>query len=184
MKDIIKSLKQVYKNPLFIFLSFLTSFFVLVISIWLPNLHLVQNTITSSTYTFTQKINFFIASLGALDTNFTFLSKELTITIAIIFGINLSFAVYYFRNRISLQKQVGTSLGGVLFGFLGVGCASCGSVILASFVGMGTTAGLLSPLPFKGQEFAILGLILLLSSTIFMAKKLQDPLVCKPQKFI
>ena len=68
---------------------------------------------------------------------------------------------------------------GIIVGFLGVGCASCGSLILSSIFGLSVTASFIGFLPFKGLELGILGIVILLISIYLVAKKIQDPLMCK-----
>ena len=59
-----------------------------------------------------------------------------------------------------------------------VRCASCGSVILSTFLGVGATAAFTGFLPFGGQEFSILAIIILAASLYVTGKKIADPLVC------
>ncbi len=173
------SLMEVFKKPSYVILSLVVFATVLLIVIWLPNLYFVSHTITTSEMALPQKINLLIASLGALDTNFTFESKYVTIIASFLAAINVSLLVYYFKKRIRLQKEAGGSIGGVLLGFLGVGCASCGSVVLSSVFGVTATAGFLGRFPFHGLEFAVLGIVFILLSIILLTKKIQEEIYCK-----
>jgi len=74
---------------------------------------------------------------------------------------------------------MGVSLAGVATSLLGVGCASCGSVVLTSLVGFGSATTVLGILPFRGREFGFLGIIILLIAISFTLKKINQPYVCE-----
>lgn len=152
---------------------------VFVFSVWLPNLELIQSVLFSDKTVFLDKIIFLWNSLGAITTNFNPLSAILLVLISILFGLNISFTVYYFKRRIAFQKAGGMSILGMLAGVVGVGCASCGSVILSTFLGVGATATFTGILPFGGQEFSVLAIIILLVSLYITGKKIADPAVCR-----
>lgn len=71
----------------------------------------------------------------------------------------MSLLIYYFQKRFRLEKTAGMSTVGMLSGLLGVGCASCGSVIISSLIGFGATASVIGVLPLRGQEFGLLGVV-------------------------
>jgi len=72
-----------------------------------------------------------------------------------------------------------TSTVGLVLGVLGIGCASCGSLVLASLFSLLGLGGVFAMLPFGGVEFAVIGLIMLVISTYYLLKKIHDPMVCK-----
>lgn len=174
-----RSLQQVLVKPAYIFLALFIAAGVLLFSIWLPNLSLVKNTLFSSYLSAVQKTNLLIATLGGFVTNFTLFSRLLTITVAVLFGINSTMLFYYLRKKVVLEKSLGAGFGGILTGLIGVGCASCGSVILSSIFGLGATAGFIGVLPLKGQEFGLLSIGILSISIYKLAQKIQQPVLCK-----
>ena len=149
---------------------------------WLPNLHLITKAMTSKTMTLWQKTNLVTSLLGSLQTNFTLLSRTLTITSATLTGIQASLLIYYLRQSTKIQQEMGVSLVGVATSLLGVGCASCGSVVLTSLIGFGSATTVLGVLPFRGQEFGIVGIAILLITIGFTFKKINQPFVCKVKK--
>jgi len=165
-------------SPRYLILSLLISIFTLMFSIWIPNLGLIRDIIFSSDFTFVGKLTFLWNSLGAFTTNFAPLTAVLTLIIAILFGFNIAITVYYFKKRIAFQKSSGVSLAGMLAGLIGIGCASCGSVILATFLGVGSATAITALLPFGGEEFAIIGIVILIGAIYITAKKIADPLAC------
>ena len=75
--------------------------------------------------------------------------------------------------------SVGASgIGGLISGFFGIGCAACGTFLLSSILILLGTGGLLAWLPFRGEEFGLLGVGLLLYANHMIVKKIQAPLVC------
>lgn len=179
MSSLRRSLAQVFVKPSYFLVAFIAASGVLVFSIWLPNLSLVKNTLFSSYLSPAQKAALLIATLGGFETNFTPLSRLLTLSVAVLFGVNFAMLVYYMRNKVKLEKSLGLGFGGILTGLVGVGCASCGSVILSSIFGIGATAGFLAFLPFKGQEFGILSIAILSISIYKISQKIQNPILCR-----
>ena len=174
-----QSFGKVFSHPLYIALAVIVGGFLLALAIWLPNLHLITQTLHSDVLTIAQKTNITVSFLGALETNFTTLSRNITIIISVLAGINIAFLVYYLRTRLSLEREAGASIGGMILGLLGVGCASCGSVIFSTIFGLSAAAGFLGILPLKGQEFGLAGVVLLLWSIYLTSQKINKPLSCQ-----
>lgn len=175
---VMRSSKIVFSHPAYILLGILVALLLLLLAIWLPNISFLKHVAVSESYSFSSKVNIFWHSLGFLKTNFSHTTRFITFAVAILSGINISLLVYYLIHRITLERAAGTGLFGTIAGLLGVGCASCGSVILSSIVGLGASTSFLGILPFKGIEFGILGIVMILFSIQLLAKKIQNPLVC------
>lgn len=145
---------------------------------WLPNLHLITRAMTSTTMTLWEKTNLLTAFLGSLQTNFTPLSRTLTIISATLTGVQMSLLIYYLRQSARIQAEMGVSLAGVATSLLGVGCASCGSVVLTSLIGFGSATTVMGILPFRGQEFGFVGIAILLIAINYTIKKINQPFTC------
>lgn len=169
---------KIFSQSKYLILSILVSLSLVIFAIWLPNLHLITKTMTSVTLSFWQKTNLITSLLGSFDTNFTPLSRVITVSISALAGIQVSLLTYYLRQSITIQKEMGISFFGILASLLGVGCASCGSVILTTILGLGSTSIILGAFPLKGQEFSILGISILLLAIYLTVKKLNKPLIC------
>lgn len=172
---------KVFKQPLYLAVTVLVSLIVLFSAILLPNLSLLINLYLSSSASVIELLEVTFSLLGSLKTNFTIVSASYTVVISVLFGINVSLVVYYVRNyKDGLEKSgITTSTFGILVGVFGIGCASCGSLILTSLLaalGLGTY---LAFLPLGGQEFGFLGVILLLISTYLLLKKILKPNTCE-----
>lgn len=148
---------------------------------WLPNIRLIITIVDSSDVSFSQKLGIPISLLGSIATNFTTLSASYTIAIALLFGVNVAMIVYFLKRKISEVKQSGVTTGflGITSGVVGMGCATCGSLLLTSILSLFGATSVLAFLPLAGGEFGILGAILLAISTYTIARKIQNPAVCK-----
>lgn len=173
---------KVITNPKYLILSISVTLLVIAFAAWLPNLHLITNAMTSGTMTLWQKTNLLTSLLGSLQTNFTPLSRAVTSISALLTGIQVSLLVYYLRQTAKLQQSMGVSALGVATSMLGVGCASCGSVMLTSLIGFGSATAILGILPFRGQEFGFLGIAILLFAIGFTVRKINQPFVCEVRR--
>jgi len=151
---------------------------VIAFAAWLPNLHLITQTMTSATMTLWQKTNLITSLLGSLQINLSPLSRLIIFTSAGLAGIQVSLLVFYLKQTARIQQTMGVSVLGVATSMLGVGCASCGSVILTSLIGFGSATAVLGFLPFRGQEFGFIGIVILLFAISFTLKKINQPYVC------
>jgi hypothetical protein len=179
MSTLIKSFKEVFKKPSYVILALAVAFVVFLISIWLPSWEWLYFVFTSKIFNFPDKIKLFWSSLDLVKTNFTLISRMFVICLSLLAGINIAMLTFYLKRRIVLQKTAGIGLLGIISGFLGIGCASCGSVIFPSILGVTVASSFISILPLKGFEFGILGIIIILVSIYLIARKIQSPLACK-----
>ncbi len=173
---------KIITNPKYLLLSTVVGLMVIAFAAWLPNLHLITKTMTSSTMTLWQKTNLLTALLGSLQTNFTPLSRIVTFVSAILAGVQISLLVYYIKQTVRVQQSMGMSALGVATSMLGVGCTSCGSVVLTSLIGFSSATAILGFLPFRGQEFGILGIGILLFAIHLTVKKINQPYACEVRR--
>lgn len=108
--------------------------------------------------------------------NTTPASFVLLVATAGLIGINISLMVFHVAKR--LAGTGFTSVAGMLLAILGVGCASCGSVVLSTVLGFSAATSLMSVLPLRGTELGLLANVILLSSIIITSKKITNPVMC------
>jgi len=173
------TLLRIIQQPKYLVVTVAITLMVIALAAWLPNIHLITKTMTSKTMTVWQKTNLVTSLLGSIQTNFSPLSRTVTIVSATLTGIQSSLLIYYLRQSVKIQREMGVSLAGVATSLLGVGCASCGSVVLTSLIGFGSASTILGILPLRGQEFGFLGIIILSTAIGFTLKKINQPFVCK-----
>ncbi len=130
-----------------------------------------------------EKASFVWSLYGSIGTNFTVVSASYTIAIAILFGVNIALLAYYIARMRGGARRVGSTsaagFGGLIAGIFGIGCAACGTFIFTSVLALFGASGFLAILPLGGEEFGLLGVLLLMYSIYLLAKKINDPLVCE-----
>ena len=180
---VLQALRQVFERWTYVLAAVMVALVVLVFATWLPNLGLVWQITVSPSVSLIDKAEILLALVGSLWTNFTVFSALFAIAIAALFGINAAMVVYYLILRKRSVSRTGpagaaTGLGGLASGFLGIGCAACGTFVVGPVLSLVGAGGLIALLPFGGQEFGLLGVGLLGFSIHLAAKKIREPLVC------
>ena len=172
------TIAHIIHRPKYLLVTTIIALTMIAFAAWLPNLHLITKTMTSSTMSVWEKTNLVTALLGSLETNFTPLSRTLTIISAALTGMQTSLLIYYLGQSARIQAEMGVSFAGVATSLFGVGCASCGSVALTSLIGFGSATTVLGILPFRGQEFGFVGISILLVAINYTIKKINEPFTC------
>ena len=173
-----KALAITFRRWRFILLALFVATLLLFIAIWLPNLSFLWYLFTDSMFSWATRFGILGGSFAMLKLNSTTLSRTVLFTLVVLAGINVSLFAYYLKQRITVGREMGMSLFGTILGFVGAGCASCGSVVLSSIFGIGATAGFLGFLPLRGLEFGLVSIILLVISIVLVSKKIINPLTC------
>ncbi len=105
----------------------------------------------------------------------------LVILLSITTALNIILFVIYVRRQRLLLSGRGFfgSMAGMILGVFGVGCVSCGVLVLApvfTFLGLSSFA-------YAALEYAlpisIFGLLCILGSCWYLLKKISQPLICK-----
>lgn len=184
MREIAATFQEVFRYPGYVASSLVSGLLFIAALTLLPNYELIGYTFVSDTYPLLSKIRILWSSLSSFQTNFTVVSRITLITAGVFVGINFSFLVFYFRRQLAVKREAGLNFFGILLSLLGIGCSTCGSVILSSIFGIAATASILSFFPLRGLEINLLSIAILFLSTIFLAKKIQSPSVCTPRKAV
>lgn len=174
------ALKKVFSKKVYWLISISISITVFVFSVWLPNFKLIGRIFTSPSATLYDKVKILYSLIGSIGTNFSAFSASYTIAIAILFGLNIAMVIYYMKQRRIFFKQSGvaTSFSGLIAGLFGIGCAACGTIVLGPILVAVGAGGILVFLPFGGQLFGVLGVLILTFSIFFNAKNIEKHLVC------
>lgn len=174
-------LKKVFTQGRYVALTTVLVFGVISFTVLLPNHYVIGQVLTSDSVGWVDKFYFVVSIYGSIATNFTILSAVHVFLLAILFGLNVSLLVYYIRKvkRVASTAKIHVAnAGGLVSAALGIGCAACGSIILTTVLGMIGAGSLIAFLPFHGVEFGLLGILLLLWSTHYLIKHINNPLVC------
>lgn len=179
MKTFFSTIVRVLTRPAYAILAVVIFGAVILVSLWLPNKDLLGYVLASGNLNVVEKIGFLIKLVVGWQSIFDRFSGLLLLLLAALAGINFTLLVYYLKQRIKTDRSAGLGFIGTLVGLLGIGCASCGSVILSSVFGLAAASGFLGILPWHGLEFALIGIALLLLSIVLLARKINNPLICK-----
>lgn len=179
MVKIIKTFQIVFARPAYAALAVAVAFVLLFGAAWMRNLSFLGFLITSPQFGIATKLKVFEWTFSNLALNTSPLRLILVISAAVLAGVNASLLAFYIRRRLRVGKEAGASIGGMIVSSLGIGCASCGSVLLTSLLGFSAGAAALAALPLQGAEFSLAGIGLLAASITMLAKKIQNPLVCE-----
>ena len=178
------ALTLTFTRPLYATVAIVVSIAVFALSVWIQNLHLLIIILSSAAST-RLKFDIFLSMLGSIATNYSLFSASYTVAIAVLFGINIALVVKFFAIRKSHIRSSGTTASsflGLVSGMLGIGCAACGTFVLVPLLSLFGAAGLVAFLPFGGEEFGVLGVLVLLFSIYSISIKLTNPQVCKVTK--
>jgi hypothetical protein len=173
------ALVTVFTRPVYAAAAVGTGLLVFALTLLLPSGALLKFVFASDVFTPAEK---FWTPIQAMSLSLTALpapTLAVSAATAILFGVNIAMLSFHLKRKIELERSIGTSLAGIVFGVLGVGCASCGSVLLTSFFGTAATLGVLGVLPLKGLEFGLIGIAILLASVLHLSKKIADPETCR-----
>ncbi|HTK60066.1 MAG TPA: hypothetical protein VL283_02575 [Candidatus Baltobacteraceae bacterium] len=156
----------------------LGALFVLLLTVALPNMKLLGFTFGASEFSLGLKLRTAAEVLWNGRLIFAHEGGWVALPLAALFGLNIALVYHYMRDQVRINHAAGASVAGIIVGLLGIGCAACGSVVLTSLLGLGAV----SLLPFHGQEFAWLGMAVIVVSTFSIAAKIADPAACKIPK--
>jgi len=67
---------------------------------------------------------------------------------------------------------------GMMTGMFGVRCSACGSSLISGLLASGASIAFLSWLPLGGEEFSIVGIVILILSLCKLLKTYDTPMVC------
>lgn len=131
------------------------------------------------TISFAKQLTLAISTLFDISNTFSVNSLILSTLGSLLGGINISLAYIYMKTRGEVIIKSGLYSGiGLFLAFIGVGCAACGTALIAvllSFLGLSTMIRLL---PYQGQEIGYIGIIFLCMATYSLAVKVTAPTTC------
>lgn len=170
--DRIRAVTGVIRHPRYFFLFVSLSIVSASISLLVSIRSVIRFTWRIPADSVFERIELMALSLKAIPLNLMTNSIVLVVVIAVLSGLNITLLVYYFKKRASALRESSVGIIGMISGVLGLGCASCGSVLLSSFIGLSGSSLLLSALPLKGLEFMLLAIVFLVFSITSLSTKL------------
>ncbi len=168
-------LKDILTRLNYFLIFVVVAFVVLVMLVLSSNIQLVASVISHQSADIFTKFRIIVELIGSIQTNFSIFSIFSMASISVLLGANISAMVYLIKEvgGVLYKKSfVGTG-GGVLTAVLGGGCAACGTLVVTPLLSMVGLGGVVSFLPFAGQEFNILAIIVLSVSFWGILKKIK-----------
>ena len=109
-------------------------------------------------------------------------TRLVTIFLALLISLNIVLFFLYAKRQGSFlrmtHKSLLGSLGGIILGFFGIGCISCGAFILApliTFLGLGAYMKFFTE---HAELISFIGVFFVLISNLYLLYQLQKPIVC------
>lgn len=157
---------------------------ILTVTIFLPHVAMLRNLVINDGFSIGTKTVVIIGLYTSLWTNFNLFNSLVMITLSLLFGLNLVLITWLFRvKKVASLKSLISSGSGTLFGLLGVGCATCGSIALSSFLPFFVASGLMTALPLGGLELQVLAIVLLIYSGYRLVSEIKKPMLCQAQSY-
>jgi hypothetical protein len=96
--------------------------------------------------------------------------------------MNTALLAYYIKKMNTFGIKIGkagtVSVGGFVSGIFGIGCASCGAFIATTLLTSIGIGGVITLLPLGGEEFGIVGVVLLVWSQYLLVKQIKFGNIC------
>jgi len=169
------AIRESFAEPSGYVAAVLGALFVVLLTLSLASMSLLRFTFHESEFPLALKLRTAAEVLWGGRLVFAHEGGWVALPLAALFGLNAALVYRYMREQVRVNHAAGASVAGIVIGLLGVGCAACGSVLLASLLGVGAIAAL----PFHGREFAWLGLAVTAVGTLTISEKIAAPAVCK-----
>lgn len=143
-----------------------------------PNVKLLVFILTEPEFDAALKLKAAVRAVWSGRLAFAKASGPLVAAVALLFGWNVGLLAHRLKDKIREERAAGAGLAGMVIGLFGVGCAACGSVLLTTLFGAGAAAAVVGALPFKGAEFGVVGIAVILGSIHHVSKRIVDPDAC------
>jgi hypothetical protein len=124
--------------------------------------------------------SYMLKAILLIQSNMGLGGAALLIGTALLTGLQVMLLVVYLKKRIAFAgAAASTSFFALIASTLGMGCSSCGSVLFPIILGSASVSGsAVHVLPISGFLLQAIAIGLLLGSMWYLAKKIQEPIVC------
>lgn len=168
------TIRLVLSIPKYLFLSLIIAFLSLTIFTVSQNLDFFFNSILGGFLPLENRLILFLELFPLIGAFYNISTGILLILLSVFIGINISLVVYHIFEHEFSASSGSVSLLGIVFGFLGAGCAACGSVLLLGILSLFGATSLILLLPFHGIEVSFIAFIALFLSTYWIADGMRE----------
>jgi len=157
------------------------SFVVFIMLRIIPVFNILKHSYTISEMTVARKIDLFLDYTLATFLEASSVEQFIVVALSILTVINIILFVVFARRQQKMlsKRSFFASVSGMFLGLFGVGCLSCGVLIMApllTFIGLGSYLGNFAQyalwLSFGGMIFVII-------SILYLLKKISEPMICR-----
>lgn len=167
-----RTCRLVLGGPLYATVALLASAFTLTLFVISQNLTIVMDLVIGGELPLPNRLTILTELYPFVGTSFGRAAGLLLLLTSVLVGVNIAVALYQLR-AIGLEVEAGSSIGAVVLGTLGAGCAACGSAVLAGLLSLVGATSALTLLPLEGLEFAFLALLAVLLSVHWLSQGLR-----------
>ena len=179
-----RNFRRVFSHPAYWIVCIGIFFIVVLVIAYFTNLDLTLGLFSSSDANLKQKGEALFSFGSSISSDFSRISIAYIITVAFLVGLNVSFLIYYIRQRKRITQGILQPLSSVqLTGvtaitvmMLSIGFAALGAALAVPLSSVLSIHWLTTHMPFNGQEFGIIAIILLSVSIVILLNKIGDPL--------
>jgi len=164
-----RTARLVLSAPRYAVLAVLSAAVALTLFVSSLNLALVGDVVIGGSLPLSARITILLELYPFVGTSFGVPDGLLLYVVAALSGVDVAMAVYHFREHGVGLREGSTGAAGLVLGFLGAGCAACGSAVLLGLLSLlGVSTSLLF-LPLEGLEFAAGAVVVLTLSIYWLA---------------
>lgn len=179
LRTIVRAGAVVFRRPGYVFIALGTTLVFIVLLVIISQIGFWSSVVRADFFSFGDRIVILWRSLGSFGSEVTGWGRVLLFAVALAGGINTALFIHYLKHRLAQVRAVSAGWWGMVLSIFGIGCTSCGSVLLSAIIGFGATSGLLGVLPLRGTEFTLIGLAAVLFSIWYLSRSIINPAVCR-----
>jgi hypothetical protein len=164
-----RTVRLVVSLPVYAAVAVLGTLATLSLFVVSQNLDLVSNVVLGGSLPLASRLVVYTSLYPFVGPDYTVATATVLTATAVAVGANVAVLVYHLReHRLAAPESAG-SVGAVVLGTLGAGCAACGSAVLAGVLSLVGVSASLTVLPLDGLEFALLALVVAVLATHWLA---------------
>ncbi|MFB6110997.1 MAG: hypothetical protein ABEJ35_00510 [Halobacteriaceae archaeon] len=167
-----RTVRLVLAGPVYAVLAAVAGVVALTLFVVSQQLPLVQALVVGGSLPLQNRLTILVELYPFIGTSFSPLAGATLVVTSAVIGINVALATYHLRVA-GPGLKTGSSLGAVVLGTLGAGCAACGSAVLAGLVSLVGATSVVTLLPLDGLEFALLALLAVVLSVHWLSQGLR-----------
>lgn len=179
-----RNFRRVFSHPAYWVISLGIFFVIILIIAYFTNPDLTLGLFSSSEDHLKGKA-YALSSFGSsIESDFSRVGVAYIITVAFLVGLTVSLLTYYIRQRRRIELGILkpnspvqlAGIGGVVIVICSIGSAAVGAALAAPLLSVVSVNWFAESLPFDGQEFGVIAIVLLSVCITLLLKRIGEPL--------